>query len=296
MKNSRRLKFRRFLAFFSVICGALFGLETVHAAVACRQAAEPTSQASQQFFAKLNQLPEQLTRSEIEALQKFQLVFVPGFLNGEQAHFGNRPFAAQVDWLKNQGVDSVVFTYNIASPEKTLQEMNDQLKSDKPVFVVSYSMGSILTMQLLVARPEWQAQVGGWLSINGTLKGSPLADLAYKPLHRVLPNGFRGALENQTEKKRQQYAIDHQEQLESLLQNVPSLFATTWTQSSLKIPRKVIERSGHDWSDGLVPTHNAYLGCLGECVVLPNTSHFSVLQDLRIFRTLLNQILQKVQK
>ncbi len=260
----------------------------------------PTNQASAQFLSDLKTLPPNLTQHEVQELKNLKILFIPGFLSGAQEKLGARLYGEQVAWLKSQGLESSVISYGLDYPEKIVEGIAARMSQDQPMLVVTHSKGSILMMQLMVAHPELQSRVRAWISVNGTLKGTPVADFAAGKLKHVLPKPMKSALEVQTEKFYREYMATHQASVDRMLERVPSLFVASWTRadmpefsnSSLAVPSRLIEKSGYAWSDGMVPTENANIGCPDKCVILPQVGHFSQFNDHQFLRTLMHHALK----
>lgn len=279
--------FYLFLAVYS------FSLNTAIAAHICSeifsaQELPPKGKLTRFYLDAFDKLPINFAKNEKQYLEQFEIIFVPGFLNRLQARVGMDLFGEQRNWLKSQGIESDLFSYRVDFPEETVRQLSARIKkAEKPVFIVSHSMGSTIMLQLLVQEPTIRKQIDQWVSVNGTLRGSPLADLVHARLKGILPARLRETLFNQTEENLQNFIDRNQGSLDDALKAVPSVFVGTYShedqpgylKSKLRLVNLWLQQQGYRWNDGLVPTENSCLGGMDRCIVLPQVDHFSTVKS-----------------
>jgi pimeloyl-ACP methyl ester carboxylesterase len=267
---------------------------------------EPSTAASLEFLKSVERLPSKLSSAEIEKLRTLDLVFIPGFLNKAGRDPSLTNFPEQREWLQSQGIESTLITYDPDENERSLFELYNQIRSiqmsGRKSLIISHSMGSLLFVQLLITYPSLQGHIGGWISMNGTIHGTPLADLALKSVGVALPKKLKAALKDQTLLNAQAFVDTHRQEIEILLSQFPNVFAITWRTPHgksqppyLNLTGRILRMQGVQWNDGMVPTEGGQLGCPENCVIIPETGHFEMPSSPQVLRSLIHRILNSTQ-
>jgi hypothetical protein len=208
-----------------------------------------------------------------KALRGYKVLLVPGYLGDLYPTY----FADQMRWLASTGVehekvaiasgDSVATNGPIVA--KAIRE------SAKPVILITHSKGSIDVLEALLSESRLRARVKGWISLQGTFFGSPVADKLLddsllNPLVAMAVLGFfggnRASAQSLTTAASRAYYRQHAVAISALLREVPALaFASAvdaapgaQPKTSLEIPHQLMARDGIQ-SDGLVPLVAAVL-------------------------------------
>jgi hypothetical protein len=269
-----------------------------------------------------------LPPSAVERLRGCKVLLVPGFMANVYIVLGSRPLARrfqqggyfddQMRWLSANGIENE----RVEIQSEQTPEFNEEIlaraieASDKPVILYTHSKGSLDVLETLVRRPDLRAKVEGWISIQGALLGSPVADyiagskiLSWKftLILRVL-GGNLGSLESLTTRaSRERYARDAAE-IARVFERVPFVAFASWkdpdpvrTNTLMEFSRDLMEKTGLK-NDGLMPTMNAVLP--GQAyVMIPGVDHtdpymsgFETFDRVRFTRALLAVLLGRIDR
>lgn len=263
----------------------------------------PTNVATQIFQKKHQELSTNLSQDEVTTLNQYSIIFLPGLFNLVHSKLGEVPFGEQSQWLKSQGVTSEVLLYPVDHPSSSFSLLENKLRSTpKKKIIISHSLGSILSMELLAAKPDLQNVVHGWISINGTLRGSPVASAFLSNFGWLMPNKLKSAVSHITIENRQSFYQENEPTLNNITTNTTALFANSWIHpempganpSHLHRTGQWVREKGYTWNDGLVPNEHTYLGCQEQCVRISQADHSNALKDPKNFRVLLAMLLDRI--
>jgi hypothetical protein len=208
-----------------------------------------------------------------KTLRDFKVLLVPGYLGDLYPEY----FIDQLRWLSSSGVEHEKVA--IVSGESV--EINAPIvarrirDSAKPVILITHSKGSVDVLHALLSEPALRARVKGWISLQGTFFGSPVADkllddTLLNPLLATVVLGFfggtRASAQSLTTTAALAYYRPRAAAISELLRNVPAIaFASAvdsapsaQPKTSLEIPHQLMARDGIQ-SDGLVPLDAAVL-------------------------------------
>lgn len=208
-----------------------------------------------------------------QALRSYRVLLIPGYLGELYPDY----FSDHLRWLAELGVEH----QKLAIRSGDRSAINAPIiaaairQSAKPVIVISHSKGSVDTLEALLSDTAARVRVKGWLSLQGTFFGSPVADRLLdgsliNPLVAGVILGFLGgtresALELTTGAAQARYR-KQAPAIAALLGEVPGIaFASAVDRSrgelpspTLEIPHELMAREGIR-SDGLVPLDAATL-------------------------------------
>ncbi|MDD5628691.1 MAG: hypothetical protein PHU21_06475, partial [Elusimicrobia bacterium] len=167
----------------------------------------------------------------------------------------------------------------------------------------------------LLARPELRGKVRGWVSIQGALLGTPVADyIAASPKLDALAakllsllGGTVESLYSMTTAAAREFCRKNDGAIRELIGSLPAIAFASWKDpapgppnSLLAIPRNIMARQGIK-NDGLMPAANAVLPGM-DFVMAAGVDHadpaMRSLQDydrLRLTKTLLSLLLRRVE-
>lgn len=225
------------------------------------------------------------TAANVERLKGCKVVFVPGFMANVYIVLGETRVAEryrqlgyfddQMYWLKSRGIEAErLDVQSEETPEHNAEIVAAAIAaSAKPVILVTHSKGSLDSIEALVRHPELRGKVRGWLSIQGALLGSPVADfiadsriLTYKfrLLLRALGGNF-GSLECLTTRASRERYERNKDGIAAILREIPFVAFASWkdsdpkkTNTLMEFSRNRIEKLGLK-NDGLMPAQNSLL-------------------------------------
>ena len=250
--------------------------------------------------------------AQIEELKHCKVLIVPGFLGNHYHGY----FTDQMNWLWAIGVSYEKVGINTEQTPRFNARIIAQAiaSSDRPVIIISHSKGSLDVLETLLSHRELVGKVKGWVSLQGALLGSPVADfvvhssrldsLASKFLKKL--GGTRESLVSLTTTEAQRHYQQNAASITEILGRVPTVAFASWKDSQprrinslLELPRDWMERQGIR-SDGLVPPANAVLPGMG-CVMVPGIDHadtvlsrFSNIDRVRLTKALLAVLLRRM--
>jgi len=208
-----------------------------------------------------------------EVLKRHKVLLVPGYFSDLNPLY----FSDQLQWLAANGVE------HLKVPVKSRQsvEINSPIiatairDAAKPVILITHSKGSVDTLDALLAESSLKTKVRGWISLQGTFFGSPVADMLLdetrlNPLITLLIlenlGGTRDSARSLTTGASHAYYRDHKPAIEQLVREVSGIaFASAvdgpsdgQARTRLEIPLELMRLQGIR-SDGLVPLDAAVL-------------------------------------
>lgn len=267
---------------------------------------------SQEYLADSARIDEVFGPALTADIKGYEILIVPGFLsNHYTAYFEN-----QMTWLRGIGVDCRKVAINTeATPQANARRIAEAVAaSTKPVIIVSHSKGSLDALAFFLSRRDLQAKVKGWISIQGALLGSPVADyiidspkldfLAAKLLEML--GGTMESLASLTGAEAWRFYRDHEAAIMEVIHSVPTIAFASWKDpepgppnSILAIPRNLMAARGFK-NDGLMPVANAVLPGM-DFVMVPGVDHadpaMRSIRDfdrLRLTKTLLAMLLRRM--
>lgn len=211
--------------------------------------------------------------AHVKALRGHRVLLVAGYLGNLYPDY----YDDQLRWLGSIGVEHE----KLAVKAGERSGINGPIiaaairDSAKPVILITHSKGSVDALEALLSEAGVRAKVKGWLSLQGTFLGSPVAD---KLLDGSLVNpliasailtflgGTRESALDLTTSAALSYYRKHAAAIEPLLRAVPAIaFASAVDRSAqdqpataLEIPHDMMAREGIR-NDGLVPLEAAVL-------------------------------------
>jgi hypothetical protein len=211
--------------------------------------------------------------AHVQALRAYRVLLVPGYLGDLYPDY----FNDHLRWLTALGVEHQKLP--IRSGDRSA--INGPIiatairQSSKPVILITHSKGSVDTLEALLADAGARAKVKGWLSLQGTFFGSPVADklLDGSVINPLIASvilaylgGTRESALDLTTGAAQAYYRKHAAAIGPLLREVPVIAfasAVDGTRSeqpstALEIPYELMAREGIR-NDGLVPLDAAAL-------------------------------------
>jgi FAD/FMN-containing dehydrogenase len=218
-----------------------------------------------------------LSPEQLERLRGYKVLFFKGLLADAYLKVGQQYFDASIKELRDQGIDAELAPTNAqASVEDNLAAASAAIAgSDKPVLIVSHSMGGLVTLHALLEKPELRAKVKGWAALQAPFGGSPVADWFAKhalwrwKLDRILAlfGGDDGALRSLMTSGRSEYMARDPKAVLEVTQEVPVFSLATWKEktswwrqdSLLKLTRDRMLKTHGLKTDGLVGVDSAVL-------------------------------------
>jgi hypothetical protein len=206
-------------------------------------------------------------------LRRHKVLLVSGYFGDVDPAY----FADHMKWLASLGVER----------ERVAVKARDDIAvnapiitaairgSARPVLLITHSKGSVDALEALRADAALRAKVKGWISLQGTFLGTPVADMMLDgslvdPLLAVaileLLGASRASAQGLTTKAARAYVHEHAAAIGALLREVPVVaFASALdvkpgerARTSLEIPYTLLSRRGIR-NDGLVPLDAAVL-------------------------------------
>ena len=119
--------------------------------------------------------------AEILKLREFHVIFVSGFLADAGAVLGLRPaFNQQRRALDGYGISNSLAEIQTAGRVATNAELvaSAIAAAVKPVLLITYSKGSLDSLEALRLHPELIAKVPGWWMLQSPIFGTPVANYA----------------------------------------------------------------------------------------------------------------------
>lgn len=211
--------------------------------------------------------------AHVKALRGYKVMLIPGYLGNLYPDY----YDDHLRWLAAIGVDHEKLAVNAGDRSA----INGPIiaaairQSAKPVILITHSKGSVDALEALLSEAGVRAKVKGWLSLQGTFLGSPVAD---KLLDGSLINplissviltflgGTRESALDLTTGAAHTYYRKHAAAIAPLLREVPAIaFASAVDRTAhdqpataLEIPHDLMAREGIR-NDGLVPLEAAVL-------------------------------------
>jgi hypothetical protein len=211
--------------------------------------------------------------SHAALLRRHKVLLVSGYFGDVDPAY----FADHMKWLASLGVER----------ERVAVRSRDDIAvnapiiaaairgSDRPVLLITHSKGSVDALEALRTDPTLRAKVKGWISLQGTFLGTPVADMMFDgslldPLFAIaileLLGGTRASAQSLTTKASRAYVSGHAAAIDVLLREVPAVaFASALNvkpggraRTTLEIPYALMSRQGIR-NDGLVPIDSAVL-------------------------------------
>jgi triacylglycerol esterase/lipase EstA (alpha/beta hydrolase family) len=136
-------------------------------------------------------------------------------------------------------------------------------RTGRDVILITHSKGSVDTLTALVEHPAMGDRIAGWISIQGAVHGSPVADRLAGPaglevslLSMTVQHIFRGSVEAlralQTG-ERERYLVENTAQIANIVRRIPTLAYGSAARMARSTLRKVTTRFFRDgFNDGLV--------------------------------------------
>lgn len=241
------------------------------------------------------------TAAQKELLRGYDVLLVPGFLTSlymDIGHFVKETFAKRdvLDYLQDEkealremGVDTDQVLLDkkefntlgsvAENAERIVRAVEKSAYRHKRVILISHSKGGndVLAALLLLQQKKSLGQVGGWLSVQGVLLGTPIADEIMKSdtLRKSAQvaieklGGKLASLGDITSDTSQRFIKEHEGEIGTLVKDLPIMsfasykpkpadFSLLRPDSLLSTTRDLMADKGMV-SDGLVPTKNAIL-------------------------------------
>lgn len=134
---------------------------------------------------KLNAaMVEQAFREVAPRIRASRILFVPAVLSGIALTASRLRLVEyltyQVRQLRDNGFDAEVADIDTgATVQRNGERLADILRGQHcPTWVVTHSKGGLDTLQALIAHPDVQRYVDGWVAFQAPFFGSPIADVA----------------------------------------------------------------------------------------------------------------------
>ena len=211
--------------------------------------------------------------AHMDILRRHKVLLVPGYFSDLDPAY----FSDQSHWFIGNGVDH----QKVSVKSRQSITINSSIiaaairDSSKPVILITHSKGSVDALDALRAEKVLRKKVKGWISLQGTFFGSPVADMlldeaGLSPLVVSLIlqylGGTKEAARNLTTASALAYYTDHRPAIDAVVREVPAIgFASavdgaggSQAKTSLEIPLELMRRRGIR-SDGLVPLDAAVL-------------------------------------
>ncbi len=208
-----------------------------------------------------------------KTLRTYKVLLVPGYLGDLYPTY----FNDQLRWLAAIGVEREKLPVHAGQSVSVNGPIIAAAiaQSAKPVILITHSKGSVDTLEALLSDANARRKVKGWLSLQGTFFGTPVADKLLdgsllNPLVAALILGFFGGTQESaqglTTGAAKTYHRKHAAAIAPLLREVPAIaFASAvgsapedQPSTTLEIPHELMAREGIR-NDGLVPLASAVL-------------------------------------
>lgn len=243
---------------------------------------------------------------QVAALRHYKVLLVPGYFSDVDPAY----FADQLRWLSSIDVDH----QRVAVKSRQSMAVNAPIvaaairASTKPVILISHSKGSVDVLEALRANPLVRKKVSGWISLQGTFFGSPVADMLLDDA-RINPllatmilgilGGSRESAQGLTTVAARAYYRNHQAAIDAVVREVPAVafgsaldgVAGAQAKTTLEIPYELMWREGIR-NDGLVPLDAAALPGM-DVVLVAGVDHIAPVMPalLRFDRVRMTQAL-----
>ena len=220
----------------------------------------------------------------IANLQKYKVIFVPGFLSDvdpSQLHIPGialkpaQHFEEQLNLLKASGVDYERLSMTSESSVKANSSIvSAAIKaSSRPVILVGHSKGGLDILEALIADRSLLKKVRGFVALQSPFFGSPVADyvVSNNNLNDLAANlllmmgGNKDSMINLTCADRKPYMAANAAAIADITATIPVIAVATWKDSvhgqvdtALEPVRDLLLVQGIR-SDGVVPVDNALL-------------------------------------
>lgn len=133
---------------------------------------------------KHSNLPILSSKQKEDITQKYKILFVPGVLGDIYMQTGLLEyFHEHIRWLEKdlglkKDINFEIVPINTQAPlrESIPVVANSIAKSDRPVIIISHSMGGLNSFYTLIENPELQDKVAGLVTIQTPFRGSHVAD------------------------------------------------------------------------------------------------------------------------
>lgn len=271
--------------------------------------------------------------SALEPLNQYHVLFVRGFLSSGiidvdtseqelQARIGPQ-YKQQKNWMEANGISHQIADIG---PANSIQENGELIRKQimnapKPVLLVTHSKGSIDSLEALIDHPDVRRKTAGWVSIQGSFLGSPVADwvlnnsvlsdLAFHLLEEI--GGTRESLKQLGTERRNEYTRKHREGIETVRRDVPMISFTSYKSEDsqgfldpdeldtiLEPFRDAIVKHRGLKNDGLMPWKFSILPG-SRYIKIKGVDHFTSVSDSNIvefnhvllFKTLLAMIVEQ---
>jgi hypothetical protein len=166
------------------------------------------------------------------------------------------------------------------APDVNATELARMLKSaSQPVVFVTHSKGSVDALATLVNYPELRGQMAGWVSIQGAVQGSPVADFlvgqssasggivenvkraTLESIFRHVFNGSLASLDALRTRDRVQYLTDNATEIGRIVGAVPTVAFGSAAPTSRSVLRTLTDPFFHHEprNDGLVPVERSVI-------------------------------------
>ncbi|MCB0377759.1 MAG: hypothetical protein KDD33_04640 [Bdellovibrionales bacterium] len=186
MGSIQSLAFAFFLLFATPVLGQALPVWALSASprvfsdkVLDRKAIQNLNQGSRDLSEDFQNILED--SKALHTMKKYKFILVRGFL-ADYFDYIDKNFATQVEIFSEMGMKpnldfEVANTDTEAESEINAADIVKAIRdSQKPVILVSHSKGSVDVLYALLTYPELQNKVKGWISVQGAIRGTRLAD------------------------------------------------------------------------------------------------------------------------
>jgi len=220
----------------------------------------------------------------VEKLQKYKIIFVPGFLSDVDpsqlpipgvALKPPRHFEEQMNWLEASGVDHERLSMTSESSVKENSSIVSAAirASSRPVILIGHSKGGLDALEALISDRSLLEKVRGFVTLQSPFFGSPVADYVtsnsnlYDLASGVLfaMGGNKDSMINLTCADRKPYMAANAATIAEITAAIPVISVATWKDSvhgqvdtTLEPVRDLLLVQGIR-SDGVVPVDSALL-------------------------------------
>ncbi len=244
----------------------------------------------------------------VEKLQKYRIIFVPGFLSDVDPSqlpipgLALKPpqhFEEQMDWLKVSGVEHE--RLNMTS-ESSVRENSAIVSaairtSSRPVILIGHSKGGLDALEALISDRSLLEKVRGFVTLQSPFFGSPVADYVTSNTNLydlasgllLAMGGNKDSMINLTCADRKPYMADNAGAIAEITAAIPVISVATWKDSvhgqvdtALEPVRDLLLVQGIR-SDGVVPVDSVLLPG-ADLIKLPGLDHGATVSPSRYIK------------
>ena len=232
------------------------------------------------YWHRFNSTDQPTLPPELEHIRNYHFLFVRGIMGDFVTFFGKlimnhfgefQYYDEEIKWLRSLGIEAEQLKLHTeASTKKNAKVIAKAvLRATKPVVLIGHSKGTTDILQFLLDRKDLRPRVAGFLTMEGAVQGTPVADYLLKiwVLHAIadvvlfFQGGSGQSLKDLSTTVRIPWATEHQTDFAQIAHEVPVLSFGSWKNpdpsgkedSMFKLIRDVTLSNMGLENDGLIP-------------------------------------------